>query len=64
VQDIFTTWITVPNHAGVPGIYMWQSSNWKAPTLCERFPWFVSAPHHCSVKVADSSLDDEGLAYI
>jgi hypothetical protein len=56
--------MTVPNHARVPEIYMWQMSSWKAPTICESFPWFVSAPDHCNVKGADSSLDEEGHAYI
>jgi hypothetical protein len=54
----------VPIQAGVPGIYMWQSTSWKAPTICERFPWFVSAPQYCNVKGAGSTLDDEGHAYI
>jgi hypothetical protein len=56
--------MTVSNHAGVPGIYIWQRSSWKTPTICERFPWFVSVPHHCNFKGSGSSLVDEGHAYI
>jgi len=28
--------MAVPNHAGVPGINMWQSSSWKEPSTKER----------------------------